>query len=906
MKKSILILALLLYSLLGFSILASAQSQSLGTVEGIVTTPEGEALPGAEVRISSPSLIAGAQSMVTNAKGRYRFAALPPGVYMVEAKLEGFTPQSRKDLRISVGTTLRVDFALQVGTLNVGVAVIGQAPTVDIKDSQTGITEMGNTYLQQVPSARTMRDQLKFAPGVTSESTFGSSQSLANNFLIDGVKINSPEAGEAEVSFDYDSIQEMQVAGIGAPAEYDGYSGAIVNTVTKSGGNTFSGLFTFYLQSPSWHSQNSTSPDLIYKNSYEDYDVHFNLGGPIIKDKLWFFVAGKYEYKKQQIEDYTGPSEYRTQDRAMGKLSWQPGPNDKLGALVEWNTRPTHNAGAGPLMAPEAMTVEERYQTLVNLNYIHIFSNSTFLEAKLGGYYQKDYLNLKSDNPPHVDLVTGYLSGNYYVYLNLPRQRTQLNATVTHHAEDFLKGSHDFKFGVEGEKSALTNSMGFPGGKYYLDNGTEPYILQQYTGYSATPTTWSAAAFAEDSWTIGPLTINPGLRLNYWRGMLPGMGAVFTPKMGLSPRIGFSLDLFKNHSTVLKAHYGKYYHALIGMMYLHFQPQGTFSEYSWNGASWDLNYETPWVNKYTVDPNLKMPYMNQFVVSVEREIARDFSASVLFIDRANYNLIDRVNISGQWDPVQWTGPNGQTYTVYERLNPGDDRFLVTNPKAGVDYGAAFPGIVSFTPTRKYRGFELSLTKRFSHGWQLDVSYDYGRATGSDDNTWGEYGERRTSSLGAGTLFSDPNYQINAVGHLGIDPTHMIKVSGSYEIPKIKATLGFFYSFVSGNTYNMNLALPDTIDPDPVSTSGAPYVYVLANRLGSYRYPGQHNLDVRLEKYFLIKGIKAGIMADVFNVFNAGTVTSVQTDVNPLTSYQFGYVWGIVLPRTFRLGFRFSF
>ena len=906
MKKSIGVLILSLYSLLCFSIFASAQSQSLGAVEGIVATPEGEALPGAEVKISSPSLIGGAQSMVTNAKGRYRFPALPPGVYIVEAKLEGFIPQSRKDLRISVGTTLRVDFTLQVAALNVGMSVIAQAPMVDIKGSQTGITEMTNTYLEKLPSARSMRDQLKFAPGVTSESTFGSSQSLGNNFLIDGVKINSPEAGEAEVAFDYDSIQEMQVAGIGAPAEYDGYSGAIINTVSKSGGNTLSGLLTFYLQSPSWHSQNSTNPDLIYKNSYEDYDVHFNLGGPIIKDRLWFFVAGKYEYKKQQIEDYTGPTMYREQYRGMGKLDWQLGPNNRLNFLIEWNSRPTYNADAGPLMAPEALTVEDRYQTLFNLNYLHIFSNTTFLEAKLGGYDQKDHIHLQSDNPPHVDLVTGYLSGNYYIYLYAPRQRIQINTVVTHHAEDFLKGSHDFKFGIEGERSGLTNSMGFPGGKYYLDNGTTPYLLQTYDGYSATPTTWSAAGFAEDSWTIGRLTINPGIRLNYWRGTLPGLGAVFTPKMGFSPRLGFSFDLLKDHSTVLKAHYGKYYHSLIGMMYLHFQPQGTFSEYSWNGESWDLNYQSFWENKYTVDPNLKMPYMNQFVVSIEREIAQDFSASVLYIDRSNHDLIDRVNITGQWDPVQWTGPNGQTYTVYERLNPGDDRFLVTNPKAGVDYGAAFPGIVSFTPTRKYRGFELSFTKRYSRGWQLAVSYDYGRATGSDDNTWGEYGERRTSSLGAGTLFSNPNYQINAVGLLGIDPTHMLKVSGSYEIPKIKATLGFFYSFISGNTYNMNLALPDTIDPDPVSTSGPPYVYVLANRLGSYRYPSQHNLDVRLEKYFQIKGTKVGFMVDVFNVFNAGTVTDVQTDVNPLTSYPFGYVWGIVLPRTFRAGFRFTF
>jgi len=161
------------------------------------------------------------------------------------------------------------------------------------------------------------------------------------------------------VSMDYDSIEEMKVMGLGAPAEYGGFSGAIVNTVTKSGGNDFSALLTFYLQMPKWHSDNwGNNPELIRRDWDEAYNAHFNFGGPIIKDKLWFFTSGLYDYWHLHIDEYDGPTEYGDEYRFNGKFTWQPNGENRFTVMLEWNKDSINNIEAGPFSAPEAVPSE--------------------------------------------------------------------------------------------------------------------------------------------------------------------------------------------------------------------------------------------------------------------------------------------------------------------------------------------------------------------------------------------------------------------------------------------------------------------------------------------------------------------------------------------------------------------
>jgi len=906
-----------------FGFMAYAQTTE---IIGKVTSTEGEALPGVEVVLSSPNLIGGNQAKITDAQGKFRFFALPPGVYNAEAKLQGFTPKRRTDLRLSQGKTLTVDFVLEVGSLAQEVTIIAKAPTIDLKDSQTGITTLATEVLQKLV-ARDVQSVLNMTPGVTSLSSFGSAVSNSNKYQLNGVATNDPEAGESALNLEFDSIEEIDVMGVGAPAEYDGYSGAIVNTVMKSGGNQFHGMATFFMQAPSLHSQNwDDYPYLVRKNWPESYEGNFNLGGPIIKDKLWFFTSGRYRYSKDHIQDFTGLTESHDGLLFSGKLTWQANRKDRFSLWAEIEPTHIYNYGTDPLYAPEANTNENHLDYYYNSDNMHVFSGSTFLELKIGGYRKSGHNLVALNGPPaHRDLVTDVLSGNYGTAYNANSNRFQVNVALSHYADDFIKGSHDFKFGVELEQSKVNISYFNPSGKYYLDYNGSNYILDEWGGDQGHTTSRRFSAFVQDSWTIGDrLVINPGLRLNIWRGYVRGVsGAAYAPKTGIAPRIGLTFDVFGDKTTAFKAHYGKYYHGLMAQFYMRLEPQGSTSEFLWgpvydtvnelppgtHGNEWVLSWENVWQNEYTVDPNLKMAYMNQFVVGIERQLLKDLTVGVNFISRSDNDLQDRVNLTGQWATTTWTcdlpGPDfGKTYTVYQRLNPGENQYLITNPKAGVDYGTAFPGMVSFTPTRKYTGLEFTLEKRYSNGWMVNASYVYGRARGNNDNAWGEWGSNRGSMLGSSVLFSDPNYQINATGPLSVDPTHQVKVFGAVDIPVILATLGLSYSFTSGNPYNSNLALPLSIAPD--STNSQSYVYIYGEDRGNYRLPATHNIEARLEKYFMLGNIRVGALVDIFNLLNSGTVTQYWTRIRPGSSYPFGYVWNIVGPRTFRLGFRFQF
>jgi hypothetical protein len=900
-----------------FGSLLFPQSKETGAIQGTVHTLEGEPLPGVEVTISSPGLIGGAKSAVTNAEGRYRFPALPVGKYEAEAKLQGFNPEKKVDIRLSVQMTLTVDFVLSVGTLQESAEVIAAAPIIDVKDSQLSTTTMEKEFLTQLPSSRTIRDQITYAPSSVGErgaTPYGASESLSNSFLIDGVKTNSPEAGEPEVALDYDSVEEMKTMGQGTNAEYDGFSGIVVSTIMKSGGNALQALGSFWFQLPGFHSANwgayvdTEGNPYLYNRSWDaNYDYHVNVGGPFIKDKLWWYASAKYNRNHQNIEDYQYPTEINNRTRALGKLTWQIGPSDRIFGTFDYLWRSDKNIEAGPLVAPEAVGKEKGWQSYFNSNYLHIFSPTTFLEAKIGGYRQSFKNDIPYDIPAHVDAATEERWGNFIEIWEGTRKRTELVATVSNHAERFL-GTHDFKFGVEFENSYMRNYRGYPGGKMYIDYNHEPYLMYTYSPYEIQPTTKRYSGFVQDQWAVSDrITVNWGIRWNRWRGSTPAGGTIFKPKDGWAPRVGITFDLLGDHTTALKLHYGKYYHGVMGMWYGHWSEKGAFTAYQWNGQDYEMLFEDTWDIAYRIDPNLKFPYVNNFVVGLERELGKEIVVGVSGIYRTHKNLMDAVNLTGEWVPVPYTDPYGLgTHTIYERLNPGDNDKYITNPYKGQgsDIGAAFPDIVPFTPSRKYAGIEFSIRKRFSNKWQFYAAYTYSRAWGSDDNSWGEYQENRTSSLGSSVLFLNPNWSINAEGTLTRDHPHILKLMGSYVLP-LQITLGFYYSFTSSPTYNHNILVPEEIDPDSVGLySGRLHFY--GEKKGSFRYPAQHRLDIRLEKSFTFaNSMKFGLLMDMFNVLNASTVTEYETALEP-SAYPFRYVWGIVAPRTFRFGVNFEF
>ncbi len=864
----------------------AAQSKESGVIQGKVIDEEGRPIPGVAVIIKGNKLIGGPQTTFTTKRGHYRFPALPVGVYQIEARLSGFAPAKIKGIRLHVGKTLTIDLKLKLSKMREEVTVVGKSPTVDVTDTTSASTILTSEILKNIPNSEFTTQLVNLAPGVVDNVAFGGAQSSSVSYQIDGVDVSDPEGGTAWVFIDYNVIEEANVLTGGLNAEYGGFTGAILNTITKSGGNNFNGHLEFLYQGSSWNNKNSSDPNLQSpKQGY--FDLNGYLGGPVVRDRLWFFTGLQYYRTKRYPAGFPKAVDYK-QPRSFLKFTWQPGEKDRVQSFLEYDLYNGVNRGADAYTDPEATVTQKSPEISYSIGWMHTFNSDTYLDAKVAGYSGYYYLNPSQgyDIAGHYDLYTERYSVNSPYYFKADRYRSQANIALSHHSDEFIKGSHDFKFGAEYERSYTRNRYGYTTGITYVDYNGEPYLAYGYEGYDVEGINNRYSAYAQDSWSVNDkLTVNYGVRYNLYRGYLPHIKKTVYKSHGIAPRIGFAYDVFGDHSTAFKAHYGKYYEGFFSAYYYNLDPtRSDFILYSVapNGNLTEL-VRWPYKNAYTIDNKIRHPNMDQFVVSLEREIFKDTSIGVTFIWRNNKDIIDRVNYTGVFNTTTVVDPyTGQTYTVYNEVNPGGDKYIITNPEKG-----KYP-IVSFTPYRKYRGIEFMFNKRFSNKWQLMVSYVYSRTTGNyNNNFWGGTG----SNVGQSRVFMDPNYQINAEGHLTYDPTHMLKISGTFILP-FDISFSPYFELVSGFTYTRLLRV--RLNQGMVSFMTEPR--------GSRRLDTRKTLNLRFEKMFFLDRRRLGLILDVFNVFNEGTPTRVIAIAGP----EFAQPTRLVMPRGFRAGVRFFF
>jgi hypothetical protein len=304
-------LTLLCVGLIAGSVFAQRQT---GNIKGTAADADNVPLPGVTVEISSPSLM-GVQSQVTSAKGNYRFINLPPGTYKLVFNLEGFQTLERENVRVSVAKTVTVNIVLQQATLEESVTVTAAAPIVDVE--QSGLSHIyDRDELEKLPIGRnSIFDVIKFAPGLSqtwqesSWSVAHGSSSGSNIYQMDGVELSSTWAGGSWLDVTAEAFEEVETFGVGAPAEYGQFTGAVVNIVTKSGSNSFHGTLSYYGQFQGLTDDNNpwkvldpsvppeeagNYPDSAYSFQIDKYlSASVNLGGPVFKDRLWFY--GTYE-----------------------------------------------------------------------------------------------------------------------------------------------------------------------------------------------------------------------------------------------------------------------------------------------------------------------------------------------------------------------------------------------------------------------------------------------------------------------------------------------------------------------------------------------------------------------------------------------------------------------------------
>ena len=891
---------------LGLSVVPALAQTQTGTVHGKVMDQQGAILPGVTATLTGPR---GSTTAVTDEHGEFRFVGIAPGAYVLKVELSGFMPQQQEDVVVGMGKTVESEFTLKVGGLSETVEVSGSASTVDVKSSATDTT-ISNDLLQLTPIySSTATGLLNYAPGINSSSAFGGQASYGNALLLDGVDTRDPEGGSAWTFFNQNLIEEIQIGGLGAPAEYGGFTGAIINTVTKSGGNAFSGLFSMRYTNDSLAGDN-ISDELLEQNSnlgqsaitkkLTDYTVQ--MGGPLKKDKAFFFASiQRYSAKTDPVGLVANAQDISP--RFNVKLTLQPTSKDTITLGTQYDQyNVTGRVGYWPSdQATDNQTVEEDAPEWVwNAQWRRVFGTNALLETKFTGYTGYYNLDPVDPSPFTYDGESGTYSGGGGGLYYADRSRNQVQVALTKYAEKF--GNHSFKFGAEIERSHVRSQYQpyGPAGFYIYAYGGVPYGRYSY-GYDVQGDNRRTSAYAQDQWSAGRLTLNIGLRLDHINGYSPVLKeTVYKPAVSWGPRVGAAYDLSASGNAVLKGFWGRYYEGAASGFFTSATPG--IQDFTLTPINDDGSLGTPEVLTpgaiYGISDDIKHPRTDEFNVSFETQLTRAIRITATGIWRDTSNFLNNVIEDARFRPVTLNNAlTGQPFTGYYWANQSasNDSFLIRNTE-GFQYLATDGSVIQTAdPARKYKALMLVMNSSMRNRFGYQVSYVLSKAEGNVDNTgFGNW-------LG-GTSWNSPNTLINVYGELTNSRRHEVKVYTTYEIPKIEVVLGANYTGLSGRPYTPY----GQYGSSDINMPGSGRRQIFLAPRGSERNDFFHQVDLRAEKAFRIETHRFGVYVDALNLFNRAGVTSRQTRYPSSAGVNYQVPNGIQGARQVTFGGRWSF
>jgi hypothetical protein len=928
-------------------------ASSTGTIQGRVTDSQGAVLPGVTVTATSPSAL-GAQTAVTSETGNYRFPAVPPGTYELTYELAGFNSLKRSGISITLGFTANVNVELALATLQETVTVSGASPVID-----TSATRIQQNFkmeqLQSLPNARDMWALLAVTPGVAVNridvggnragtqagyTAYGMSGQV--RVLIEG--INTTEGtGGAGFYFDYASLEEAFLGTSGQSAEMPN-PGVQSQFIARSGSNQFQGEYHLDWYNNSFQGSNlpdsytvptafNNSPIREHANEVDKYYDHdINAGGPIKKDKVWFF--GTYRKQKNAVAQPNFQFD-KTFDttlwNAVGKVSYQANQKNKLTGYYQWGQKIQPNRlpfATYTYASPEQTWTQNSGSWVYKGEWNSTVSDKLYLEARYGdfGYYFPLFSNSNEDYFFHD---TGQLySLGAHQKQQLDRDRKQYNLAATYFL-DTSKGSHTFKMGAEllkeqsweGYESRRGGSTGI---EQIYNNGVSSQVIFGIPTASCKVASLSAhdcltsrnaldqlSAFITDSWAVGRLTINPGVRFDQYKGWLPEqeqlagrsgpvvLGAEtfaeteFYTWNVFAPRIGAIFDLTGDGKMVVKANYGLYWHNPGVGVGTSANPNiaNKQATYTWNDQAtcagciagdkkWQPGEEgasptsAALKGAVGIDPNIKAPYSHEASVFVERQLTDTMGLRAGFVYKTEDDLISTYQKSR----------GVETYTVpYTFVDIGVDGIRGTGDDKNLQF-YGFPTsntatnastVTNLDQYSRYKTFEASVNKRYGNKWSASMGGGY---------TW---------------THDFPNGYPQNPMQPGVDDRTSwgFKASGSYDAP-----WGLRLTPILRHQSGVNYARTITISVpagSAFSASGTHYV----EPSNSNREDNILVVDVRAEKTINISSrVRIRAYLDLFNLSNSHASETIARATGP--QYQKPAL--ILAPRTARLGFRFIF
>jgi carboxypeptidase family protein len=941
---------------------AFAQSVASGTIEGTVKDESNSVLPGVTVTLSSPQLQVGQLVQV--------FVDLPAGTYRLRAELTGFSTAVRDDLRLTVGFNARVDLTLKLGAVEEAITVSGQSPVVDVTSTAASVA-FTKEVLDSIPRGRDMQNIFAMAPGVTQAiadvggSTMAQRQNLSSygvlsqpKLQVEGMNVTMGADQNTAIYFNDSTLEEVQIKTSGNDAEVS-VPGISMVAIMKSGGNTFHGTYQASAESPKLQADNldsalraqgltATSPLKTF------YDVSGDLGGRIVRDKLWFYGAYGRQAKKEGLVGFaSGPGadgKYLTADDPLAdfetsleqyslKLSYQLSKNNRLVYAWQRGTKaqPQNNAGR---FTPLESTRDYKNPTAVQKIELQSMISPRVLVNAVGGYsgYVTDYDAARSyaraDAPPRQDLATTLNTGSAPLHQNKTRDRYQTEDSITFFPDRSFAGKHELKTGIsiylDQSSDGYSNNLACDCILYTDTIGGVPGTPSQIRVYN-TPVvpadhdnTYSW--YIKDSWRpASRLTVNLGLRWERQHSFLPAQSyggardwpSVFPagsfPQIEVQkltravPRTGLAWDV--GGKSVVKATFGLYNYILGDTYADAFNRNATANAiFNWHDLNGDKLYQPGEVNldlngpdfksitaasNQILNPNLKSPNYWETTASFERELAANVGLRLMYVHKLVSGAINNTLPNNSTVTINTLRPYSAWSVPITRRDPGPDGILGNADDAGT--------VRLYDYAAAFRGAAFVNT-------QIVNATNADRYDSIEGTLIKRFSSRWTGQVSyfavknhrwLASVFAGPNDQF-----FPIDETWSWagNVTGTYRFPGDVSVSGFLQS--RNGVTGQRTYIFRQVDPDggpAIAQNGNTTIRV--EPYGTRRLAAQNILNLRAGKDFTLGGARRiGIDFDVFNVLNAATPTAANFQSGP----SFGYVTNVIPARIARLGVRFRF
>ena len=782
---------------------AGAQERFSG-LTGTVTDASGAVLPGASVVITNKET-GKVFTAVTGADGVYRVLDLEPGRYSVKMELSGFATTEFPDVNLFLGKTITVDSSLKIGGVAEAISVTAESPLIDTRNTTIAHNVSAEEF-ERIPKGRTFQNLALASPSVNTGEVEGGIQvngasGSENSFTVDGVVTNSLIHGGSRQDAVFEYLQEVQVKTGGISAEYGGALGGVISAVTRSGGNSYRGEAHYYFTGAS----TSAAPverlvldpaDDITVNYFQDvkqpnnrHDIGGSLGGPILRDKLFFFGSWAPRYVRR-TNDYifagneTGSIDQKqTINSAFGKVNYDPSSRLRTSFSVLWTpttsegTLPAYN-GAAPNTISSSKASNENQKTrgfeIPQISYTgtldFTLSNSSLLSVR-GGMFDDNYRDTGVPLISSVSYQTSNISGAPLAYpipadlrggigfqntsrvqLSLEDRTKRAFGQVDYIQAFSAKGNHNLKagFGIQHTSNTVDNT--YPGGGYVFiwwdnaftssatgltDRGPYGYYEVNDFGTRGEASADIMSLYVQDQWSINNLTLNLGLRterevIPSFRQDIKAEGFKFNFGDKLAPRIGASYDVRGDGRFKVYGNWGRYFD----------WTKYELSRGGFGGDIWRVQYRSLDTTDVFSLSGTNLPGRNLW--TPEAGSFRD--RRVPNFDTVDPNIKpmsqDAMNAGAEYQlkgnqtlTVNYTHSNlRRTIEDLGVLENGDEVYKYVNPGEGIAATMVPSGLTTEfatpKPKRQYDALEVSWQKRFSNNWFGSASYVLSRLYGN--------------------------------------------------------------------------------------------------------------------------------------------------------------------------------